>query len=332
MGTSGQPDLEAFLATVPLFAGLEPSALSDLRGAAEPFAFGPGKWLFRQDDPADGVYLVAGGEVALNARTPGDGLVELARVGPGGLIGEFCLLDGGRRSAEALVVEPVHGFHVQYARFDALRAGERPGALEVLDRLRTEVARRTRATIEAIATSLDVLSAPRPSSVIRSASRDSATGDVSSLLHTFSGFDGFSPAAWHELDRLVSKTVAPRGTRLEAAATPASGLHIVARGALRASLPVDDGVEQLLIHGPGSLAGAAALVDGGAWPLALDVREDAILYTIRLGDFGALRSSGSPLAFRLLDMLGQQLARDLRRISRARSRREAQLADLRETA
>lgn len=332
MGTSGQPYLEAFLATVPLFAGLEPSALSDLRGAAEPFAFGPGQWLFRQDDPADGVYLVAGGEVALNARTPGDGLVELARVGPGGLVGEFCLLDGGRRSAEALVLEPVHGFLVQYARFDAMRAGERPGALEVLDRLRTEVARRTRTTVEAIAASLHELSAPRSVPAVPAPSGESQTGDCEVLLHTFSGFDGFSPAAWRELEGLATKTVAPRGTRLEAAGRPASGLHIVARGALRAGLPVDDGVEQLLIHGPGSLAGAAALVDGGAWPLALDVREDATVYTLAAADFGALRASGSPLAFRLLDMLGQQLARDLRRISRARSRREAQLADLRETA
>jgi len=50
------------------------------------------------------------------------------------------------------------------------------------------------------------------------------------------------------------------------------------------------------------------------------------------GDFAALRTSSSPLMYRLLDMLGQQLARDLRRISRARSRRESQLADEREAA
>ena len=87
MQTEGLDELDDFLATVPLFAGLDPSALADLRKAAEPFTFDAGEILFRQDDAADGVYLLAEGEVALSARTPGDGLVELARVGPGGLMG-----------------------------------------------------------------------------------------------------------------------------------------------------------------------------------------------------------------------------------------------------
>lgn len=328
----GLPDLDEFLASIPLFAGLGPAALGDLHPAAEPFAFAAGDFLFRQDDPADGVYLVAGGQVALNARTPGDGLVELARIGPGGLIGEFCLLDGGRRSAEALVREPASGYQLHLARFDALRAGERPAALEVLDRLRSEVARRTRATAETIAASLGELAAPRPALALPAPPGEASTGDSAALLHTFTGFDQFSPAAWRELDGLATKVASPRGTRLEAPGKPASGLHIVARGALRAGLPAGDGVEQLLIHGPGSLAGAAALVDGGDWPLALDVREDAIVYTLDAGDFAALRAANSPLAFRLLDMLGQQLTRDLRRISRARARRESQLADRREAA
>jgi CRP-like cAMP-binding protein len=332
MPTEGSPELDEFLASIPLFAGLEPAALADLRKAAEPFEFAVGEFMFRQDDAADGVYLVASGEVALKARTPGDGLVELVRIGPGGLIGEFCLLDGGRRSAEALVLEPAAGFQVHLGRFDALRAGERPAALEVLDRLRTEVARRTRATSEALAASLGELAAPRPAPATLAPPGETGTGDCEAQLATFSGFDGFSQASWRELETLATKTTAPRGTRLEAPGRPVTGLHIVARGALRAGLPVDGGVEQLLIHGPGSLAGAAALLDGGEWPLALDVREDAIVYTLDAGDFAALRTSNSPLMFRLLDMLGQQLARDLRRISRVCSRRESQLADLGESS
>jgi len=332
MRTEDLPDLDQFLASIPLFAGLEPSALRDLRLAAEPFAFAAGEFLFRQDDAADGVYVVTGGEVTLNARTPGDGLVELARIGPGALIGEFCLLDGGRRSAEALATEPVHGYLLHLARFDALRAGERAAALEVLDRLRSEVARRTRATSEALAASLGELAAPRPAPATLAPPGETGTCDCAALLPTFAGFDGFSQASWQELEALATKTVAPRGTRLEAPGKPVSGLHIVARGALRAGLPVGDGVEQLLIHGPGSLAGSAALLDGGDWPLALDVREDAIVFTLDASDFAALRTSSSPLMFRLLDMLGQQLARDLRRISRVCSRRESQLADLEEVA
>jgi hypothetical protein len=230
------------------------------------------------------------------------------------------------------MLEPTLGYHIHIARFDALRAGERPAALEVLDRLRIEVARRTRATAESIAASLGELAAPRPAPAQPAPSGVTEPGDCAAMLQTFTGFDEFSDASWRELDRLVTKTVAARGTRLEAPGRPALGLHIVARGALRAALPAGDGVEQLLIHGPGSIAGAAAQVDGGDWPLALDVREDAVVYTLDASDFAALREAPGPLTFRLLDLIGQQLARDLRRISRARSRRESQLHDLREAA
>jgi CRP/FNR family cyclic AMP-dependent transcriptional regulator len=326
------PYLDDLLASIPLFAGLDPFAIADVGLAADRFAAAAGETLFRQDDTADGVYVVASGKLALNARMPGDREIELARVGAGELIGEFCLLDDGRRSAEAVALEPTLGYRIDLARFGALRASERPAALEVLGRLRSEVARRTRTTIETIAASLDQLAAPRPAAASPAPAGDGETGDCAALLGSFPGFEGFSLASWRELDGLVSKTVAARGTRLEAPGKPVSGLHLVARGALRAGLPAGDGIEQLLIHGPGSIAGAAGLLDAGDWPLALDVREDAIVYTLDARDIAALRTARSPLAFKLFELVGRQLTADLRRLSRIHTRRESQLADSREFA
>lgn len=327
----GLPYLDDFLASIPLFAGLDPFAIADVRLTADRFSLAAGDRLFRQEDPADGVYLVASGMIVLNARTPGDGLVELSRVGPGGVIGEFCLLDGGRRSAEARAIEPTLGYRIDLGRFGALRMSARPAAFEVLDRLRGEVARRTRMTVGSIAASLDGASTPGPAAP-PSVPRDGKTGDCAALLSTFPGFDGFDDNLWREFGGLVARVEAPRGTALETAGRLAGALYIVARGALRAGLPTPEGIEQLLIHGPGAIAGAAALVDGEAWPLALDVREDAIIFTLGARDFAALRISHSPLAHRLFDMIGQQLTRDLRRISRVRSRHQSQDADNEEAA
>lgn len=313
-------ELEDFLAGIPLFAELDAAAVADVARATEPFAFAAGECLFRQDDTSDGAYLIAGGEVALTARTPGDGEMELARVGAGELIGEFSLLDGGRRSAEANALAATAGYRLDLARFGALKAGESPAALVVLERLRKAVARRTRTTIETIAASLDRLAVPRRATALAAPQGERPSGDSAAMLGTFPGFDQFSQAAWAWFEDVATKTTAPRGTRFEVPGKPVSGLHIVARGALRAALPAGDGVEQLLIHGPGSLAGGAGLVDGGDWPLALDAREDAIVYAIAAGDVAALPAA-------LLDLLGVQLTRDLRRISRVRARREIQLEE-----
>jgi len=326
------PYLDDFLASIPLFAGLDPFAIADVGLAADRFTAAAGDRLFRQDDPADGVYVVASGRLALNVRMPGDAEVELAQVGAGGLIGEFCLLDGGRRSAEAVALEPTLGYRIDLARFGALRASEKPAAIEVLDRLRLEVARRTRATVDTIGASLGEMADPRPAPAQAAPPGQVETGDCATLLQSFPGFETFSPASWRELNGLVTKVIAEKGARLETPGKPVGGLHIVARGALRAGLPVGDGVEQLLIHGPGALAGAAGLVDGGDWPLALDVREDAIVFTLDARDLAVLRTAHSPLAFKLFDLIGQQLTKDLRRISRTVGRRQSQLAELREVA
>ena len=93
---------------------------------------------------------------------------------------------------------------------------------------------------------------------------------------------------------------------------------------MRAGFEVNGGIEQQLIYGPGMLVGAAAMVAGTNWPLAIDVREDAIVFTLPARDFAALRVSHGPLASALFDMIGQQLTRDLRQISRGRGRLESQ--------
>jgi len=67
----------------------------------------------------------------------------------------------------------------------------------------------------------------------------------------------------------------------------------------------------MIVHGPGRIAHAAASVAGGAWPTALVVREDALLYAI---------PADAALSPRLTDMLGLQLTRDLRRLTRERNR------------
>jgi CRP-like cAMP-binding protein len=301
-----------FLAAVPLFAGLDADELADLAAATESFALADGSRLFAQNDPGDGAYLVSEGALSIGARTPGDGHRELERVGAGGVLGEVCLLDGGRRSAEAHAVGAAQGLRIDYDRFAALRAGGRPAAFAVLARLRAEVARRIAGALAELGADAEQGGGSPTALSGHAAEAD----ECMRLLAAFPGFERFRAADWNAFARAVRRLDVTRGEVLSSPGSVRSELLLVARGALRETL----GGTQVLVHGPGALANVAALVEQSPWPTRLEVREDAILYALPAEDFAALAEAADGFAPRLYDLAGRQLTRDLRRLSRVGNR------------
>jgi CRP-like cAMP-binding protein len=77
------PSLDAFLARLPLFAGLPPDVLARLAAAGSRRELKRGDVLFRQDEPSTGLFAVIYGSVALRHRGA-DGRERLTGVvGPG---------------------------------------------------------------------------------------------------------------------------------------------------------------------------------------------------------------------------------------------------------
>src|SRR5215218_5274284 len=71
-------------------------------GELEPCICKGGDWLFRQNDPADCMYLLTRGrlQVWMNSADAREGSPRLvAEVGPGETVGEIGMLTGGTRSA-----------------------------------------------------------------------------------------------------------------------------------------------------------------------------------------------------------------------------------------
>jgi CRP-like cAMP-binding protein len=93
-------------------------------------------------------------------------------------------------------------------------------------------------------------------------------------------------------------------------------MFMVVRGALRCSIRRGSQVEQLLIYGPGDLAGTLSLVNGGPGHDQIAAREDSLVLQMRQQDFEALRSKYSGLGCKLFDQVNLQLVRDLRRLNR----------------
>lgn len=309
-----------FLASVPLFKGLDPVALGDLRMAAERFAVEAGGVLFRQGDKGDGLYLIQRGLLAVEAKTPGDDAIVMSEIKPGEMVGEFSLLDGASRSASVTALQPTNGLFLSAERFAAMRADGRPAAFETVERVRTEVARRVRATLERMAQSPPCApSELRRAGQIRDLVPDTAH-DAAAMLRGLLPFAELGAEEIRALANLGDRFTAARGTRLLEAGAAPGPLYIVLRGAIRTGIDRPGGIEQVAVHGPGALVGLVALVDGGEQPLSVDTVEDAILLRIGRRNFEALRKGYTALAHKLFGLIGRLLVRELRRANRHRAR------------
>lgn len=69
-------------------------------------SFQPGEWLFQAGDPADGLYLVTGGEVRIYKMDEQGREVEVVRLGPGDFFGEAILFVSSEFPAFAQVIKP----------------------------------------------------------------------------------------------------------------------------------------------------------------------------------------------------------------------------------
>lgn len=96
--------LGAALAKSALFAPLTEARRKKLVAEGSVTALNPGALLFARGDPGDALYVVIEGEIEVCVSTEGGRSVRMAALGPGAVIGEMAVLDGGGRSADANAV------------------------------------------------------------------------------------------------------------------------------------------------------------------------------------------------------------------------------------
>ncbi|MGD2115733.1 MAG: cyclic nucleotide-binding domain-containing protein [Acidobacteriota bacterium] len=104
---------ERLLQSVPLFETLLDEELSLLAEQCSERRLGPGQHVFREGEPADGLYVIEQGAVTIVRDTVGQPVQKLARLGPGGFFGEMGLLDSGRRTDTAIASAQTTLLHVR---------------------------------------------------------------------------------------------------------------------------------------------------------------------------------------------------------------------------
>src|SRR2546427_7693484 len=132
------------LRQVPLFGSLDDAAAKKLCELLETLDCKTGAFLFRAGDAGDAMYLIEHGRVRICVRATDGHEVTLTELGRGDFFGELALLDGQRRSADAVVAEEARLAVLSREHFLSFMRSSPDIALEML----TALANRLRHTDE----------------------------------------------------------------------------------------------------------------------------------------------------------------------------------------
>jgi CRP/FNR family transcriptional regulator len=108
------------LARVPLLSDLEEEELQRIAQVAIPRSFPKGARVFHEGDTSDACYVIRSGEVRVTREHPDGRAIALATLGPGELVGELAMIDGGSRSASVEALTDVELLAVSAADMKSL--------------------------------------------------------------------------------------------------------------------------------------------------------------------------------------------------------------------
>ena len=91
--------------SVPLFGSLDDEAASELRSLLRTRDVGTGTPLFRTGDEGDAMYLIENGRVRICVTDEDKKEIVLAELARGDFFGEMAIIDGKKRSADAVIAE-----------------------------------------------------------------------------------------------------------------------------------------------------------------------------------------------------------------------------------
>lgn len=106
-----------YLKQVPLFAGLADEDIRGLMSLAKRRAFRNGEVIFHREDPGQVLYVIKEGKVKICLISPDGQEISLVVFGKGECFGEFAILDGLPRSADAVALEKVECYTLQRSDF-----------------------------------------------------------------------------------------------------------------------------------------------------------------------------------------------------------------------
>ena len=145
-----QRDILMSLGRAAVFSGVDDATLAALGASAVRRAWESGTVLFQRGDAGEYLLALTSGRVRLSVSAANGKELVLRHMGPGEVLGEFSLIDGQPRSADATVVEPSSGIILPREKFLQV-AGSYPQLGMALARHLCQQLRSTNYQMESIA-------------------------------------------------------------------------------------------------------------------------------------------------------------------------------------
>ena len=131
---------------------------------------------------------------------------------------------------------------------------------------------------------------------LRAPSQSRAFGAALDAVPLFASLGRLAELGAEGAAQLVSQGTCltiPRGAGVSAFENEQGMLTLVLRGALRSFLPRREGLEQVMVHGPGEMAGLVGLFDGARQPFAAQIGDILARFVAALHQLVDLRVGGA---------------------------------------
>jgi CRP-like cAMP-binding protein len=138
----------ALLKQAAVFADLEDAELERIGEICKTQRFKSGQTIFKEGDPGNRLFIIAGGEVRVSRQVPGSGEEALAVLKQGACFGEMAVFDRSERSTDAIANTDSTLLTIERSDFEMLLDFDRDLAFKVLWGVVRLLSQRLRATNE----------------------------------------------------------------------------------------------------------------------------------------------------------------------------------------
>jgi CRP-like cAMP-binding protein len=311
-----------FLATVPLLEGRDEVELLELARVLRRRTVPEGEALWSQGNLARELVFIVEGGVSASLHVPGGRVVEIGRAGPGDMVGEIGLLEGGEHTMTVQATEPATVLALGRHDFAALLARPDPTAFELKRRLASQFTGRLRNQLAQLALTLggDLPAAAGDDSTRALAGLEPCGPPDSRYLSRMATFHDFDAVALWGFLTSGSYAMCPPGKTLLAEGTASAACYLTINGAVEKVLVRDDRRVRVGLAGPGKAFGYESLIDDRPSPVTAITRERTLLLVLPHDPFKQLFGRNDTIARVFLDVILRDLVATLRLTLRPHAR------------
>jgi CRP-like cAMP-binding protein len=314
-----------FLGSVPLLNGFEVGDLEQVAQFMRPRDVPEGTILWRQGQESQGMLVVVEGRVSVVLHLPGDRNVEIHSVGPGEMLGELPLLDGGAHTATAQVAETARVLSLSRADFAALVSRGHPAALALKRRLAEIICAQLRRQLAALSSTL-VNGGDEPADAPKRIEELEPCGPPDSRyvrrLASFREFDNLALWGFLTAGRYAQ---CPAGSTLVVEGEPSDACFLTINGAVEKVIIRGSRRIRVGLAGPGQAFGYEPLIDGEPSPVTATTRERTLLLMLPREPFERLFTGEEAGSHVFLDVIHRDLVATQRQALRPHARLAASL-------